>query len=221
MYSSRMNPLPPPSRLVSEKLGLPAGRSRGFHVVWGPHGVSQWVLEALCPLLEGAAKVYWVDAANRFDAHGFAKAAQVLGLDPRATLSRVHLARTFNAFQLAALVAGKLPRLPVAPVVLADPLAPFYDADLALEDARRAFDRLRFGLADVPGPVLVLLVDRPAPPDRGFFSALLLDQAQTVTRISGTATALAEVPRGSGPPPSVGISATGRISGTGLPVLEN
>jgi chromosome condensin MukBEF ATPase and DNA-binding subunit MukB len=64
------------------------------------------------PLVGGApTKIYWVDAANRFDAHALAKTAQALSDESRAVLSQIQLARTFNAFQLVALVSGKLPRL--------------------------------------------------------------------------------------------------------------
>jgi hypothetical protein len=179
--------LPPPSRLISEKLSWPVGRGRAFHVVCGPRGISRWALEALCPLLETPRTLYWVDAANRFDAHALAKRAQGLGLNPRTVLSHIQLARTFNAFQLVALLTGKLPRLPPGPVILADPLAPFYDEDLPLEDARHAFNRLLLGLSDVPGPVLALVVDRSPSPSRGDFSSRFLKMAQSVTSVGPVA----------------------------------
>ncbi len=165
------------SRLISQKLE-PAG-GRGLHVVHGPRGLSRWALEALCPVLETTWPLYWVDAANRFDAHALSKRARELGMDPRAVLSRIQLARAFNGFQLAALVKG-LARRPPHPVVLADPLAPFHDEDFPLEDARRAFSGLLLGLADVPGPVLALVTDRPAPSQREDFSPRLLKIARSV-----------------------------------------
>jgi hypothetical protein len=127
--------------------------------------------------------VLWVDAANRFDAHGLAKAAWARGLDARAVLGRVQVARPFNAFQLTALVTDKLPRLAPAPVVLADPLAPFYDDELPLEDARRAFERFRLGLAGIPGPVVALLVGREAPIGRREFAPRLVARAASVLRL--------------------------------------
>ncbi len=178
-----MRLLLPPSRLISEKLSWPVGRGRALHVVCGPRGISRWALEALCPLLETPRTLYWVDAANRFDAQALSKRAQELGLNPRTVLSHIQLARTFNAFQLVALLSGKLPRLSPGPVILADPLAPFYDEDLPLEDARHAFRRLLLGLADVPGPVLALVVDRSAPSSRGDFSPRFLKLAQSITRV--------------------------------------
>jgi hypothetical protein len=68
-------------------------------------------------------------------------------------------------------------------VVLADPLAPFYDEDFPFEDARRAFGEFLSGLADVPGPVLALVADRPAPPQREDFSPRLLKMARSVTPV--------------------------------------
>lgn len=179
--------LPPPSRLISEKLSWPVGRGRAFHAVCGPRGISRWALEALCPLLETPRTLYWVDAANGFDAHALSKKAQELGLNPRTVLSHIQLARTFNAFQLVALLSGKLPRLSPGPVIIADPLAPFYDEDLPLEDARHAFTRLLLGLADVPGPVLALVVDRSAPSSRSDFAPRFLKSAQSVTFVGPAA----------------------------------
>ena len=169
--------------MISEKLRWPVGRGRAFHVVCGSRGISRWALEALCPLLETPRTLYWVDAANRFDSHALSKRAQQLGLNPRTVLSHIQLARTFNAFQLVALLSGKLPRLAPGPVVLADPMAPFYDEDLSLEDARHAFDRLLLSLSDVPGPVLALMVDRSTPSARGDFSHRFLKMAQSVTSV--------------------------------------
>jgi len=136
--------------------------------------------------LEGSTKIYWVDAANRFDAHALANTAQGYRMDPRDVLSKIQLARTFNAFQLAALVTEKFPRLAPGPVVLADPLAPFLDEDLALEDAGLAFDRFCLGLAAVPGPILALVVDRPSP-RRECFSQRFLKLAQSVTPVGPVA----------------------------------
>lgn len=175
-----------PSRLLFEKLGWPLGRGRAFHVVCGPRGISRWALEALCPLLETPRSLYWVDAANRFDAQALSKRAHALGINPRHVLSRLQLARTFNVFQLATLVTGKLPRLAPGPVVLADPLAPFFDEDLALEDAYPIFERFCSGLADIPGPVLALVVDRLPLGGRETFVHRFLKLAQSVTRVSPT-----------------------------------
>jgi hypothetical protein len=72
-------------------------------------------------------------------------------------------------------------------VILADPLAPFYDEDLPLEDARHAFNRLLLGLSDVPGPVLALVVDRSPSPSRGDFSSRFLKMAQSVTSVGPVA----------------------------------
>jgi hypothetical protein len=168
------------SRLISQKLESAGGR--GLHVIHGLRGLSRWALEALCPLLDPSRTVYWVDAANRFNAHALSKRARELGMDPRAVLSRIRLARAFNGFQLTTLVRG-VARFPPSPVVLADPLAPFYDEDFPFEDARRAFGEFLSGLADVPGPVLALVADRPAPPQREDFSPRLLKMARSVTPV--------------------------------------
>lgn len=162
----------------------PIRNGRAFHVIIGPRGISRWALEALCPLLETLIRVYWVDAANRFDVRALALAARRGGLDPRVVLSRIHLSRAFNAFQLTALLGEKLPRLPSAPIILADPLDSFYDADLPLEDARNVFSRFSRGIADATGPVLALLEDRRGPPGRGDFSPRLAEQAASVVRLS-------------------------------------
>lgn len=175
-----MSRLPAPIRWISERLEAPGG----LHALSGPRGVCTWALEAIAPWLADAATVYWIDAANTFDAPALAKAAQRQRLDPRAVLSKIQIARTFNAFQLTSLVIGRLPGMPAGPAVLADPLAPFYDDDLPLEDARRAFARWRDALAATARPVLALLVERRAPPGRGDFAPRLLAGARSVARAS-------------------------------------
>lgn len=169
---------PAPTRWISDRLDGPGG----LHVLSGPRNIATWALEAICPWLAAAPAVYWIDAANTFDAPALAKAAQRLRMDPRAVLPKIQIARTFNAFQLAALVAGRLPRLPAGPAILADPLAPFYDDGLPADDARRVFDRLDGALAIAARPVLALVVERTAPPGRGNLAPRLLARARGVAR---------------------------------------
>jgi hypothetical protein len=166
----------------------------------GPQGFAAWTLTSLTPGLAEGGRVLWVDGSNRFDLHGLARAARARGVDPRAVLSRVDLARPFTAFQLEKLVASVLPSMPDRrPVVLSDPLALFYDPDLPLDDAERLFSSFLGRIAKLERPALVLGLRREAPKERrGFSHRLFFNAAASAVmslegrwRLSGGQKALA------------------------------
>jgi hypothetical protein len=139
----------------------------GLYTALGPSALPSWFLRALCPALARAARVFWIDAGNSFDAHGLSRTAQAMGLDPRRVLRRIQLARPFNAYQLQTMVRTKLPALwRGEPVVLCDPLGPFYDEDLPEGDVARALAGLLAGLRALPAAWLMLAVIRKKPEGR-------------------------------------------------------
>jgi hypothetical protein len=157
----------------------PAAPRPGYALAVGPGGFAGWTLTALAPGLAAGGRVLWVDASNRFDLHGLARAAQARGADVRAVLSRVDLARPFTAFQLEKLAASVLPSLPHRrPVVLSDPLPLFYDPDLPLDDAQRLFASFLARIGELERPALVLALQRRPPPERAGFSRRLLAGAK-------------------------------------------
>jgi hypothetical protein len=139
----------------------------GVYVATGPRNLPSWFLHALCPALARGAQVFWIDAANAFDAYGAGYAARGLGFDPRPVLSHVHLARPFNAFQLETIVRTKVPALwRQEPIVLADPFPMLYDEDLPEPEARRIVGSVLSAMRALPAIWMVLAVDHEAPAGR-------------------------------------------------------
>lgn len=162
------------------------GCNPGIHILRGPRFLPAWALRELCPHLVGGARVAWIDAGNRFDAYGLSKTALALGAPPGRVLARVQLARPFNAFQLVTMLARKVRALGL-PVVLSDALGLFYDDELPLEEARRAF---RSFLECLPGmglPLLCLLPEHRTSPDRDFFTAEFLTRGKDVLTLESVA----------------------------------
>ena len=52
----------------------------GVYVATGPLSLPSWFLAALCPYLGKGRGVFWVDAGNRFDAHGASYAARAAAI---------------------------------------------------------------------------------------------------------------------------------------------
>jgi hypothetical protein len=159
----------------------------GFYLAVGPKELPFWALSSLCPALHNGGQVFWVDGANRFDAYGVGRAAQALGLSPHKILSRIQLARPFSAFQMENIISTKLRRLSESiPVILADPLALFYDAELEEEDAHRAFRSFLKNLKDLPMTILALAVKRTPPASREIFSKQMAREAKAMAHLDVT-----------------------------------
>lgn len=156
----------------------------GVHMALGPRVLPSWTISSLCPLLARGLRVYWIDARGSFDAYGLGRAAQALRLDPRSILTRVRLARPFNIFQLEAIITRKLPALwGGEPVVLADPLVPFIDEDLPVEQARGMLPRILEGIRRLRAPWLVLMVERETPKGREGVAEAFLREAGNLARL--------------------------------------
>jgi len=139
----------------------------GIYVATGPRSLPSCFLRALCPALKRGARLFWLDAGNSFDAYGASRAARALGLDPRAALRQVSIARPFNLFQLETMVRSKLPaKWRGEPVVLSDPLPMLYDEDVPFREARRVFCSVLAGMRALPAAWMVLAVDCRAPAGR-------------------------------------------------------
>ena len=153
-----------------------------LHAVFGSH-LTLYALQQFCPHLGRGARLAWIDAGNRFDAYGLAKAALAQGFDPRSVLAQIRLARPFNAFQLVTMLRTVIKEVRT-PVVLDDPLALFWDSELPGEEAGRAFEDFLACLGKVPVPLLTLIPERPAPPERKNFMPRFLDRARSVLRLA-------------------------------------
>ncbi len=159
----------------------------GRFVVSGPGDLSGRFLTTLCPALLSGARVLWLDAGNTFNAYGAAYATRCLGADARTALARVELARPFNLYQLETMVKVKVPeRWRGEPIVIADPMPLFYDADVPAAAARRVLTRVLEGMALLPAAWLVLTADRAAPAGREGWEEEWSRHAKGVMRFYGT-----------------------------------
>ena len=159
---------------------LPAG----IYTALGDRLLPSWFLGSLAPALGQGVRVFWIDAGNGFNAHGLGRTAQAMGLEPRRVLSRIRLARPFNVFQLGTMVQDKLPALwRGEPVVLCDPLGPFYDEDLPSAEVGKALDGLLAGMRGLPAAWLVLAVLRRKPEGRRDVLEALVRQSARLARL--------------------------------------
>ncbi len=167
---------------------LPDGRLLpGRYVVSGPGDVAGRFLTTLCPALLAGARVLWLDAGSAFNAYGAGYATRCLGADARAALANVQLARPFNLYQLETMVKVKVPeRWRGEPIVIADPMPLFYDADVPAAAARRVLTRVLEGMALLPATWIVLAADRAAPEGRSGWEEEWSRHAKGAMRFYGT-----------------------------------
>lgn len=157
----------------------------GIYLATGPSLLPAWFLRALGPGLGRGAGIFWIDGASPFDAYGSSYAARARGLDPKALLERVLLARAFNLWQLETMVCRKVPgRWRGEPVVVADPLPLFYDEDVSFQDVRAAWGRVIAGMKALPAVWMVLAVERAEPKGREALLNEIRREASAVARLS-------------------------------------
>src|SRR5580704_7944793 len=89
---------------------IPTRAQPGIYTALGPKLLPNWFLWALEPALKTGASIFWLDAANSFDAYSASYAARSMGWDPKKILERIQLARPFNLFQLNTMVQSKIPQ---------------------------------------------------------------------------------------------------------------
>jgi len=155
------------------------------HTILGSSWLPSWFLSALSPTLARGKRVYWIDVGNRFDAYGLSRTTRDLGLDPRKALAGVQLARPFNVYQLETMMRTKLPASwRGEPIILSDPLAPFLDEDLPIEEMERLLPLFLDALHRLPAQWIILGVERKTSPERAIVEAALLDDSDRVSRFS-------------------------------------
>jgi len=154
----------------------------GLYLVLGPRDIVPWALHTIT-LAFPAKTVFWIDAANRCDAHLVSMAARSAYLDPVVALKAFRPARPFTAYQLEAMVTQKLlptvHRIQALFSVIADPLSLYEGAEGRDTQVRQSFRRFMQGLreASEKTPVVVLI---PEPGPQRYLPELL--QAATWRR---------------------------------------
>lgn len=171
--SSRFLPLAP--------LGAAAGRflspPGAVHLL---HGHSSVYTSALLFACASRRPVAVIDGSMRFNSYILSRLSTFLGLVPKETLARIHVTRSFTAFQTEAAVTSKLPRFlssvrcPL--VVVTGLLDTYYDEQVKPRECRESLGRVMRTFAELARRgthVLVADVDvGPAgPPGKaGLFS---------------------------------------------------
>lgn len=156
----------------------------GLYLIVGPYEIQGRLLYSLTDYLAQGRAVHWIDAGNWIDAYGLAKAAQARRLDPRAVLRQIRVARPFTAIQLTAMLEKKVSSLPPrSPVIVADPMALFYDPQMPEKDTARVWRNFMDAVKGLSSPILTLAVQRDPPPARADFSRQLMKEAKDVARV--------------------------------------
>ncbi len=166
--SSRFTPL--------AGLGPAAGRFLGFpgavHLL---HGHSSVYTAALLFACASKRPVAVIDGSMRFNSYIISRLSSFLGLPPKETLARIHVTRSFTAFQTEEAVTSKLPRflarVPCPLVVVTGLLDTYYDEQVRPSECRESLGRvMRTFAALARGGAHVLIADvdvgRAAPPGK-------------------------------------------------------
>jgi hypothetical protein len=108
------------------------------------------------------SNVVFVDGGNTFQLYHVARLARLHGLDPKQTLERVYISRTFTAYQMTALVLEKLRetirRYDAKLVVISDIAGFFLDKDIAETEARRVYSQVIAYLSNFAKENQIMLV---------------------------------------------------------------
>lgn len=134
-----------------------------------------------------------VDGANRFDAYGLARMAQIDGSDPLDVLNRVFLSRVFTAFQMDGLLTrGVEPFISEAKtkvLIVLGLLHTFYDEQISVREAEKSLAGINAKFAGMKkNGVSILLASEnlvPAQKQRQFFYRRMKAMADDVYEVSG------------------------------------
>lgn len=131
-------------------------------VLIAPYAAAE-ILPALAARLAQRGRLRILDAGNRFDAYGLARALRRLSAAPlEESLSRVRLARAFTCYQMLAL-AAQAPA-DANPTLVIDLLSTFYDESVALQERRRLLRGCLDELQRLSRQAPVVVTLRPLPP---------------------------------------------------------
>ncbi len=133
-----------------------------------------------------------VDGANRFDAYGLARMAQIDGRDPLDVLNRVFLSRVFTAFQMDGLLTrGVEPFISEAKtkvLIVLGLLHTFYDEQISVREAEKSLAGINAKFAGMKkNGVSILLASEnlvPAQKQRQFFHQRMKAMADDIYEVS-------------------------------------
>ncbi|RPI98919.1 MAG: hypothetical protein EHM39_07395 [Chloroflexi bacterium] len=119
--------------------------------------------------LRGALRV--LDGGNQYNAYHVARALRRQTLDLRGALARIDLARVFTCYQMETLLLNAVPQ--VAPTLVLDFLATFYDENVPYAERRRLLARCAALLQRLSRRAPVVVSARPAFPGQAERASLL------------------------------------------------
>jgi len=146
------------------------------------HGHSSVYTASLLLGCASGRPVAVIDGSMRFNSYLISRLASFLGLDPKTTLKRTHITRSFTAFQTEATITSKLPRflarVPCPLVIVIGLLDTYYDEQARPFECRESLKRIMrtFGeLARRGTHVLIADVDvgTAAPPGKSDLFAIV------------------------------------------------
>jgi hypothetical protein len=137
--SSRFLPLAPLGPAAGRFLGPPGA----VHLL---HGHSSVYTAALLFACASGRPVAVIDGSMRFNSYIVSRLSSFLGLAPKEVLRRVHVTRSFTAFQTEAAATSKLPRFllhtPCPLVVVTGLLDTYYDEQVRPRECRESLGRV-------------------------------------------------------------------------------
>lgn len=152
------------SRSLTRELSGSIGRVMPGKTVllYGSSLVYYTSLVVIKEVLKRLPSVAVVDGANRFDAYGLARLAQVDGRDPVDILKRVFLSRMFTAFQMdGVLTRGAGPFLKESRtkvLVVLGLLHTFYDDQISAREAEKSLARISEKFVELKNEGISLLL---------------------------------------------------------------
>ena len=161
---------------LASQVGIfPMPLPRRLLLVIAPHAARPLMLELAARAALGSP-LRVLDGGNQFNVYPVAQELRRHTADLRAALQRIHVARAFTCYQMAALLEQSSPQ--AQPTLVLDLLATFYDEDVRVEEASQLLkgclvDLLRLAQA---GPLLVSAKPPPEACTDRAARARLLDQ---------------------------------------------
>lgn len=118
---------------LAAQVGIfPMPLPRRLLLVIAPHAARPLMLELAARAALGSP-LRVLDGGNQFNVYPVAQELRRHTADLRAALQRIHVARAFTCYQMAALLEDSLPQ--AQPTLVLDLLSTFYDEDVRVEEA--------------------------------------------------------------------------------------
>lgn len=175
----------PPVSLISETGG-------GFFLFCGDLAAAALPLWMIAWRVLQGERVLFLDGDNRFDLYPIVDLAKRIGHDPKSFLASLFVSRAFTCHQMAVLITNELetgierhrPRL----ILLAEPLATFYDEAVPLAEARALLARAVAYLTRVSREglwVVILTAPPPSSHRRASLFSLISSAADRIFSVRG------------------------------------